>query len=109
VLILLVFCVLFYVDAIAVVTENRLRRIINDNFSSFNYVALLHSTLANVSTPWSWGWGTMVDAGRWRPPWLGSSFCALASEMYKCTDFYMKKGGQIKMSTLKFFEPRSKR
>jgi hypothetical protein len=31
-LILLVFCVLFYVDTIAVVTENRLRSIIYDNF-----------------------------------------------------------------------------
>jgi hypothetical protein len=28
----LVFCVLFYLEAIAVVTENRLRNIINDNF-----------------------------------------------------------------------------
>ena len=28
--------------------------------SSFNYVALLHSLLANVSMPQSRGWGTMV-------------------------------------------------
>jgi hypothetical protein len=69
-----VICVLFYVDAIAIVTENGLRNIINDNFSSLYYVALLHSTLANVSTPWSgdgapwWlqgsgghhGWGVFV-------------------------------------------------
>jgi hypothetical protein len=31
-LILLVFCALFYVEAIAVIAENRLRSIINDNF-----------------------------------------------------------------------------
>ncbi len=37
-------------------------------FSSFNYVALLHSTLANVSTPWRRGWGTMVAVVRWWPP-----------------------------------------
>ncbi len=34
-LILLVFCVLFYVEAIAIVTENRLKSIINDNFLYF--------------------------------------------------------------------------
>ncbi len=28
--------------------------------SCFNYVALLYSTLANVSMPWSWGCGTMA-------------------------------------------------
>jgi hypothetical protein len=32
VLILFVFCVLFYIGAVAIVTENRLRSIINDNF-----------------------------------------------------------------------------
>ena len=51
-LILLVFCVLFYVDAITTVEENRLRSIINDIFSSFNYVALY------VLKPQSRGWGT---------------------------------------------------
>ncbi len=65
------FCVLFYVDAIAVIAEHRLRSIINDNFSSFNYVALLYSiTLANVSTPWSQGWGTMAAMVRRWPPWF---------------------------------------
>jgi hypothetical protein len=29
-------------------------------FSSFNNVALLHSTFAIVSMPQSWGWGTMA-------------------------------------------------
>jgi hypothetical protein len=32
--------------------------------SSFNYSALLQSTLRNVSTPQSWGWGTMAAAVR---------------------------------------------
>jgi hypothetical protein len=79
-----VFCVLFYVDIIAVITENRLRSIINDDFFSFYYVALLHSTLANnVSLPWSSGWGTMAATGQQQPPWLGYSFCALVSKTYK--------------------------
>ncbi len=86
---------LFYVEAIAVVTENRIRSIINDKFSSFNSVALLHSTLANVPTPQSQGWGTMAAAGRRRPPWLGCFCCSLVSKMYKCTDSYIEKGGQI--------------
>jgi hypothetical protein len=63
-LILLAFCMPFYVEAIAVVAENRLRSIINDNFSSLYYVVgLLPGTLANVSMPWSWGWGTMAATG----------------------------------------------
>jgi hypothetical protein len=71
-LILLVFCVLFYMDAVALVAENRLRSIINDIviLSSFNFVALLNSTLANVSMPWSGGWGTMAAVVWWRPPWF---------------------------------------
>ncbi len=64
-LILLVFCVLFYVDMIAAIAENRLRSIIMIIISSFNYVALLHSMLANVSTPRSWGWAL------WRPWYNG--------------------------------------
>ncbi len=96
-------------DAIAVVAGNRLRIkiIINNNFSSFYYVALLHSTLANVSMPWSWGWDTMVAAGRWQPPWLGCFRCALMSKTYKCSDSHMEKGIQVKMSTLTCFEPRT--
>ncbi len=65
--ILLVFCVLFYMEVIVLITGNRLRSIINDNFSSFNYVALLHSTLANLSLPQSWGWSTMASAGQQLP------------------------------------------
>ena len=38
--------------------------------SSFNDVALLHSLLANVSTPRSRGWGTMAAVVRRRPPWF---------------------------------------
>lgn len=43
-----------------VLAENRLRNIINDIFSSFNHVALLHTILANVLTPQRRGWDTMV-------------------------------------------------
>jgi hypothetical protein len=39
-------------------------------FSSFNYVALLHSTLANISMSPSQGWGTMAAMVRRRPPWF---------------------------------------
>ena len=38
-------------------------------YSSFNYVALLHSLLANVSAPRSREWGTMTAVVRRRPPW----------------------------------------
>ncbi len=76
-------------------------------FSSFNYVVLLHSTLANVSTPQSWGWGTMAAAGQWGPPWLGCYCCSLAWKMCKCSNSYMEKGGQIEMSILTFLTPRS--
>jgi hypothetical protein len=55
-----VFCVLFYVDTITVFAENRLRSIINDNISSFNYVALLHNVLVNFWHFHSRGWGTMA-------------------------------------------------
>jgi hypothetical protein len=74
-------------------------------FCSFCYVALLHSTLDNVSMPWSWGWGTMAAAGQRRSPWLEYSFCALALKTYKCTYSYLKKGGQIIMSIWTFLEP----
>ena len=63
-------CVLFYMEAIAIVTENGLRSIINDNFLYFNYVALLHSTLANVSMSPSRGWGTMAAVVQQRLPWF---------------------------------------
>jgi hypothetical protein len=39
-------------------------------FSSFNYVALFHSTLANVSMPQSRGWGTMATVVQKWPPWF---------------------------------------
>ncbi len=39
-------------------------------FSSFNYVALLHSTLANVSMSPSRGWGTMAAVVQRWPPWF---------------------------------------
>jgi hypothetical protein len=62
---------LFYVDAIAIATESRLREVLlMIIFSSFNYVALLHSTLANVSMPQSRGWGTMAAMVRWWSPWF---------------------------------------
>ncbi len=38
--------------------------------SSFSYVALLHSMLANVSTPQTRGWGTMTAVVRRQPPWF---------------------------------------
>ncbi len=38
---MLVFCVLFYVDAIAVFVENRVRNIINDHLFSFYDVSLV--------------------------------------------------------------------
>jgi hypothetical protein len=38
--------------------------------ASFNCVALLRSTLANVSTPWSRGWGTMAAVVRRQLPWF---------------------------------------
>ncbi len=38
--------------------------------SSFINVAVLHSLLANVSTPQSQGWGTMSAVVRRRPPWF---------------------------------------
>jgi hypothetical protein len=76
-------------------------------FSSLKYVALLHSTLANVSAPHSWGWGTMAAAGRRRPPWLGCFCCSLTSKTCNYTDSYMEKGGQIKMSIMTFFMSRS--
>jgi hypothetical protein len=38
--------------------------------SSFNYVALLYSMLANVSMPWSRGWGTMAAVVQQRLPWF---------------------------------------
>jgi hypothetical protein len=77
-------------------------------FSSFNYVALLHSTLANISMPQSRGWGTMAAAGRRRPPWLGCILLFSHVKNAQCTDSYMKKGGQIKMSILTFFPARSR-
>ena len=39
-------------------------------FSCINYVALLHTMLANVSAPHSLGWGTMAATVRWWPPWF---------------------------------------
>jgi hypothetical protein len=39
-------------------------------FSSFNYVALLHSTLANVSMCPRRGWGTVAAMLQRRPPWF---------------------------------------
>ena len=39
-------------------------------YSSFNYVALLHSLLANVSAHRSREWGTIAAVVRRRPPWF---------------------------------------
>ncbi len=39
-------------------------------YSSFNYVSLLHSLLANVSAHWSGEWGTVAAVVRRRPPWF---------------------------------------
>jgi hypothetical protein len=65
-----VFCVLFYVDAIAIIAEIGEEVFIVIIFSSFNYLAWLHSTLANVSTPWRRGWGTMAAMVQRQPPWI---------------------------------------
>ena len=39
-------------------------------YSSLNYVALLHSLLANVSARRSRKWGTIAAVVRRRPPWF---------------------------------------
>ncbi len=39
-------------------------------YSSFNYVSLLHSLLANVSVHRSREWGTIAAVVRRRPPWF---------------------------------------
>ncbi len=39
-------------------------------YSSFNYVALLHSLLANISAHRSREWGTIAAVVRPRPPWF---------------------------------------
>ena len=39
-------------------------------YSSFNYVALLHSLMANVSAHRSREWGTIAAVVRRRPPWF---------------------------------------
>jgi hypothetical protein len=38
--------------------------------SSFNYIALLHSTLANVFMHQSREWGTMAAVAWQQPPWF---------------------------------------
>ncbi len=77
-------------------------------FASFNYVALLYSTLANVSMSPSQWWGTMaamVDGSR------HGSLCVCVFAVYKhvwcllcykCTDSYRKKGGQLKLRKFSF-------
>jgi hypothetical protein len=39
-------------------------------YSSFNYVSLLHSLLANVSVHRSREWGTIAAVVQQRPPWF---------------------------------------
>jgi len=84
-LILLVLCVLFYVDAITAIAENWLRSIINDIFSSFNYVALY------VLKPQSRGWGTGLYGGHGTTAatvvhciWQLRAMCYVFVEMYEC-------------------------
>ncbi len=75
-------------------------------FSSFNYVALLHSTLANVSVSEP-GVGHHGGRGTMAAIMVHCVFvvykhgwCLLC---YKCTDSYMKKGGQLKLRKFSFF------
>ena len=56
-------------------------------YSSFNYVALLHSLLANVSVHRSREWGTIAAVVRRQPPW----FVVFYRSMHVfCVDLYDK-------------------
>ena len=71
-------------------------------YSSFNYVALLHSLLANVSEHQSREWGTIAAVARWRPPW----FVVFYRSMHVfCVDLYDKHFHVAKLGLSQFLPP----
>ena len=63
-------------------------------YSSFNYVALLHSLLANVSAHRSREWGTIAAVVRWRPPWFIVFWQTIVFRTSKHTDSYMRNNNR---------------
>jgi hypothetical protein len=59
-------------------------------YSSFNNIALLHSTLANVSTHRGREWGTMAAVVRLRRHCSGSS-CIILDRRVFCVCLYVRQ------------------
>ena len=64
---------------------------VTTRYSSFNYVALLHSLLAKVPVHWSWEWGTMVGIVQRQPPCFIVFSRSTSMFVVVCAYFHMAK------------------